>query len=304
MDWNEVAVFARVVEAGSFTKAAEQLGVPKSTVSRRVSRLEQALGVRLLQRTTRRLALTDAGAEYHERVTRALADLEEANAFVADLQGAPRGSLRLTAPPDLGQLLGGLIAGFGEAFPDIRVEATMTARMVDLVGEGFDVALRAGRLRDSSLVARKVGELVSVVVASPAYLEGRRRPVQVSDLAKHDCILFRAKDHRDTWSLVRDDGTKADVRVAGRIATDDYGFVRSATLGGAGVALLPWYHARRPLADGRLVRLLSRWAWHGAALYLVTPTGRHVPRKVTAFKDFVVAQIAAGTLSPREGRSE
>lgn len=299
MDWNEVAVFARVVEAGSFTRAAEQLGVPKSTVSRRVSRLEQALGVRLLQRTTRRLSLTDAGAAYHERITRALAELEEANAFVADLEGAPRGSLRLTAPPDLAQLLGGLIAGFQTAYPDIRVDATMTARMVDLVGEGFDVALRAGRLRDSSLVARKVGELVSVVVASPAYLEGRKRPAQVADLARQDCLLFRAKDHRDTWALVRDDGTEAEVRVSGRLVTDDYGFLRSATLGGAGVSLLPWYHARRPLADGRLVRLLSRWAWHGAALYLVTPTGRHVPRKVTAFKDYVLDQVAAGQLSPQ-----
>jgi len=306
MDWNEVAVFTRVVDAGSFTKAAEQLGVPKSTVSRRVSRLEQALGVRLLQRTTRRLSLTDAGAAYYDRVSEAFVHLEEASAVVSDLQGAPRGLLRVTAPPDLGNLLGETLVEFRRSYPDIRVELSLTGRLVDLVGEGFDVAMRGGKLQDSSLVAKKLGEMSEIVVAAPRYLEGRRPPETPEDLPQHAVVVFRGRDGHVEWTLQRADGARATVPLRGELGGDEYGFVRAATIAGAGVALLPYFHASRALEDGRLVRLLPGWEQRGASLHLVFPSGRHLPRKVQAFKDFVAERVMPRTVGepvlPREMR--
>src|SRR5262245_19114285 len=191
MDLNRISLFVAVVEARSFSAAARTLGVPKSSVSRGVAQLESDLGVRLLQRTTRALHLTDAGHAYFDQVSRALAAVGEATAQVSDMQGSARGVVRLTAPTDM-PALAALLARFVELHPEIHVETVITARHVDLVEEGIDLAVRAGKLRDSSLIARRAGRDVMALFASPRYLKRNPPPRRVRDLAEHQCLMFRA----------------------------------------------------------------------------------------------------------------
>jgi len=291
MDLNQVGVFVRVVEKRGFTAAAQALGLPKSSVSRAVSRLETALGVRLLQRTTRRLHLTEAGAAFYDRASRALTDLSEARDAAGEQQDAPRGVVRVTAPVDLGvEFLAEIVARFARRFPEIRVEMNLTSRRVDLVEEGFDLALRAGRLSDSSLVARKLGTIEARLVASPAYLRRRGTPRSVDDLAAHECVLFRGREGAAEWPLIGPDGpTRVEVR--GAIDADDISFLRRAVLAGAGIALLPWVMCARDVHAGKLTRVLPEHASRGSQLHLVYPSSRQVPRRVAVFRDFVVESM-------------
>jgi DNA-binding transcriptional LysR family regulator len=193
IDLNDVATFVRVADGGGFTAAANALGVPKSTVSRSLARLERVLGVRLVHRTTRALALTEAGRAYYDRVRGAVLGVAEATADVVDLGTEPRGSIRVTTPVDVGQvLLAEVVAGFVQRYPQVHFEVTLTSRIVDLVAEGFDLALRASELRDSSLVARRIGNTGMGLFASPAYLKRRGTPKAVADLASHEFIRFRS----------------------------------------------------------------------------------------------------------------
>jgi DNA-binding transcriptional LysR family regulator len=293
MDLNKVAVFVRVVEAESFTGAARALGAPKSSVSRSVAQLEQDLGVRLLHRTTRKLHLTDAGAAYYDKVSRALAGVDEATAAVTDMDGAERGAVRITAPVDVGVfLLGRLLARFAKRHPGVRVELSLTSRMVDLVEEGFDLALRAGRLRDSSLVRRRLATLEMALFASPGYVRRRGQPREIAGLADHDAVLFRARGGKATWRLSGPDGDES-VDVAGPIAVDDFLFVRKALLAGAGIGFLPAFLVHRDAERGRAVRVLPEWVARGSALQLVYPPGRYVPRRVALLRDFLAQELSA-----------
>jgi len=194
VDLNRVAVFLRVVEVQSFTAAAEALGLPKSSVSRSVAHLEESLGVQLLQRTTRAVQLTDAGRLYFEEASRALGALEQAQATLSQLDSRPQGPVRITAPADLGaQVLAPLAARFVRRTPGITLEFVLTARLVNLVEEGVDLAVRAGPLRDSSLISRRVSGLDAWIFASPAYLDARGTPTSLEELASHDCVLFRPR---------------------------------------------------------------------------------------------------------------
>lgn len=288
MDLNKVAVFLRVVESQSFTAAAIALGVPKSTVSRSVAQLEEALGVRLLQRTTRKLSLTDAGVTYYERSSRALADLAEASAAVSDMQGTPRGTVRVTAPVDLGLgVLGEIIVRFVRRYPGIRVDLDLSARTVDLVAEGFDLALRAGRLGDSSLVARKIGAIAARLYATPVYLRRRGTPRSVADLASHDCVLFRPRSEKVEWQLAGPSGVES-VEVTGAIAANDLSFVQKMVLDGMGIGLVPWFLCARELERKQLVHVLPDYASPGGSLNLVYPSSRHLPQRVALFRDFVI----------------
>jgi DNA-binding transcriptional LysR family regulator len=291
MNLNEIAVFARVVELGSFTRAAEQLGVPKSSVSRAVARLEERLGVRLLARSTRALRLTDAGVAYHERVTAALGLIDDAEHEVSHLQGAPRGTLRITAPYDIGVgFLAEITARFTARHPDVRVESVLTGRTVDLIAEGFDLALRAGQLRDSSLIARKIGAMEGRLFAAPAYLAARGTPATPEDLGHHGCVLFRPQNGKARWPLEGPSG-KVTVEVSGPIGADDLSFVRAATLAGGGIALLPWFLCAPDVAAGRLQRVLPAYEQTGVALYVVHPPGEHLPRRVAVFRDFLIQSL-------------
>lgn len=291
MNLNEIAVFARVVESGSFTRAAEQLGVPKSTVSRAVARLEERLGVSLLARSTRVVRLTEAGTAYHQRITAALGLIGNAEDEVAQLQGAPRGKIRITAPYDIGgDFLAEVVARFSARHPEVHVDVVLTNRVVDLIAEGFDLALRAGKLRDSSLIARKLGAMDHRLVAAPAYLAERGTPAAPADLGHHACLLYRPQDGKARW-ILEGAGGQVSVEVAGPVGADDLVFLRVAALAGGGIALLPAFLCAADVAAGRLVHVLPGYARTGDALYLVHPPGEQLPRRVALFRDFLIESL-------------
>jgi DNA-binding transcriptional LysR family regulator len=295
IDLNKVAIFVRVVEAQSFTAAGAALGIPKSSVSRSVSQLEETLGARLLQRTTRKLSLTDAGVAYYERASRALAGIEEATSCVNEMQGTPRGTVRITAPVDLGvSMLAPIVTRFARKHRGIRVEISLSSRTVNLVEEGFDLALRAGRLRDSSLIGRRIGSLAAHLFASPGYLKRRGVPQVPAELPAHDCVVFRSQHGKGEWRLSGPGGEEV-VEVTGPIAADDLFFVRKVALAGGGIAWLPSVLCARDVERGRLVRVLPRHASGGGWLHLVYPSSRHLPQRVALFRDFLLASLATVT---------
>lgn len=291
MDLNRVAVFVRVVDEHGFTAAAKALGVPKSSVSRAVSLLEQDLGVRLLQRSARKLSLTEAGSVFYEGVSRSFTAVQEAATAVMEMEAGLRGSIRITTPVDVGVwLLAPAVARFGRLHPGVHIDAVLTGRIVDLVEEGFDLALRAGPMRDSSLIARKVGSFGRALYASPRYLERHGTPTRVADLAGHRCVLFRATRGRAMWELSGPTGPET-VEVTGPLNVDDFSFVQRALLSGAGIGLLPAFVAGREVKRGRLVRVLPEHILPGAPLHLVYPSTRYVPHRVVVFRDFLFKRL-------------
>jgi DNA-binding transcriptional LysR family regulator len=291
LDLNRVAVFARVVEAGSFTAAAAALGVRKSSVSRSVTALEETLGIRLLQRTTRRLSLTDAGAAYYARARDALAAIEEAQRAASSRGAEARGVVRITAPVNLAGDLANVTSAFVRAHPAVRVEVSLTARFVDLVKEGFDLAVRAGPLVDSSLLARKLGEDEIGLFASPAYLDRAGRPRRLSDLARHDCILYRAPGATAVWRLSGPRGEE-EVSVRGRVETDEFAFVRASAREGVGIAFIPIGMVASLVEGGELERVLSRYALRGSPLHVVWPSRGFEPAAVRLLRDALVEALA------------
>lgn len=311
MDLNHVTTFLRVVENDSFTAAAAALGLPKSSVSRNVAHLEEDLGVRLLQRSTRRIGLTEAGKAFYERARAALTGLEEASVAASDLGREPRGTIRVTAPADAGALvLADLVARFVRRYPLIHVELSLTARMVDLVEEGFDLALRAAvRLDDSALLVRRIGSMESGLFAAPGYLRRRGPLASLAELSQHDCVLFRSRGANATWRLSgppegsSGDGESAEARVEhaiavqGPIAADDISFVMAAVRAGAGIGLLPAFLCVEQVLRGKLVRLLPAYASHEASLHLVMPSGRYVPARVALLRDYLLKHLGELTLT-------
>ena len=292
MDLNHIVSFLRVVEAGSFTGAAKALGVPTSTVSRQIAQLEEALGMRLLQRTSRHVQLTDAGVAYHERVAPALSSLDEASMEIRDLQETPSGLVRITAPSDLSvDYLALPLAEFARLHPKIQVELVLTGRTIDLVAEGFDMAIRAGEIRDGSLIARKLGESNLVLAASSGYLERRGEPVTLADLASHDCIGFRANRGRVTWTLQGPEGVVA-VDVQCQVSADDFSFVRALLLADAGVAFAPRSLVMTGIRQGTLRRVLPGYGVQlPGGLYLVYPSAKHLPRRVALLRDHLLRAL-------------
>lgn len=295
MDYNDVPLFVRVVEAGSFTAAAAALGREKSSVSRSIARLEEELGVRLLQRTTRRLGLTDAGQAFFERVRPAVTGVEEAANAARELGSEPRGTVRLTSLPESDALsVAVAIADFVNRYPKIHVDVTLTGRTVDLVAEGYDLAVRAGHLTDSTLVARRIGSTDLALFAAPAYLKRRGRPASVGDLTRHDCVLFRARGSRATWTLVGPSGeesTTTTVEVTGAVSADDLAFVARCAAAGSGVALIPAMLARDFVQRGALELVLPEHHAVGAPVHVVLPSSTFVPARVVLLRDFLVEHL-------------
>jgi DNA-binding transcriptional LysR family regulator len=298
IDLNDVATFVRVAQGSGVTAAARALGVPKSTVSRALARLEQALGVRLVQRTSRALALTDAGKAYYERVHGAVASVSDASSDVVDMGTEPRGTIRITSPVDVGQaLVADVVAAFSEKYPQVRFEVSLTSRVVDLVAERYDLAVRASLLHDSSLVVRKLGAANLGLFASPEYLQRRGIPTQVADLAAHDFITFRASTASapsvfgPTLSLSGPDGDE-QVETHGALAADDLLFVQRLVVAGAGIGPLPLFFsacASRAEQEG-LRRVLPSWVLRGPGLAIVAPSAQHEPRRVKLFRDALLAE--------------
>lgn len=297
MDLNAMTVFAKVAQCQSFTQAARALGLPKSTVSRRIADLERELGARLLQRTTRRLSLTDAGRTFERHCARIVAEVEDAERAVSELHRAPRGLLRVSAPLSF-EFLGGLVAEYLAEHPDVTIDLVCTDRVVDLVDEGFDLAIRAGKLADSSLVARRLGGVRRRLVASPDYLERRGKPRSPAALAEHDCLVFGGGPRTGSFRLEREPGREPlEVPLRARFVVNDVGVLFEATLAGLGIALLPETRVAEALASGRLAAVLPRWSSPEVPLHAVVPSARHLAPKVKSF----LAHLAA-RLGPRRGR--
>jgi DNA-binding transcriptional LysR family regulator len=294
LDLNAALVLVRVVQAGSFRAAAQALGMPKTTVSRKVSELEAQLGVQLLQRTTRRHSLTDAGVAFVEEAEAAIARLEAAQEAVAELQREPRGTLRVTTAVTIGELfLAPVLAEFLEAFPAVDVLLQLTDRPVDLVAERFDVAIRAGVLPESSLIAIRLGSSTFRVVASPAYLTRHGTPQRPSDLTSHACLRFTRSglEVRSNWPF--GSGARAsEVPVAGRLVSDDFVVLRTAAEQGLGIARLPGLLVHESIQAGRLVALLDDQAPPADPLHLLYPGGGRLPARTRAFIDFVQPRMA------------
>jgi DNA-binding transcriptional LysR family regulator len=281
MDLNEILVFTRVVQAGSFTGAARSLGTPKSTVSRKVLDLEERLGSRLLQRTTRKLSLTDVGRTYYEYCARSIAELEAAERAVSELEQAPRGLLRVTAPVNFG-FLGPIVSSFLERYPELQLELVCSDRVVDMVEERFDVGVRVGALSDSTLIVKSLGSAHRVLVASRNYLQRRGRPRSPQELSEHACLRLGAGVERAKYRLT--DGESAvDLEVAARLVVNDMEVLHTAALEGLGIALLPMFRCVDDLEARRLERVLRNWNATPTPIQAVYPSTRHLSPKVKSF---------------------
>jgi DNA-binding transcriptional LysR family regulator len=291
-DLHDLRAFCRVADLGSITAAAKALGETKGSVSRRLTRLERALGVTLLRRSPRLVQTTDDGAAYRARVGRVLELLDEANSRAQHARVVPSGHLRVTAPFDLAvSVFGGIVAGFVERYPDVTVEMLLTEAFLDFDANQIDVALRAtGSLPDSSLIAHRLAPIDAGLFATPAYLEKHGRPRRVDDLQKHRMLVFRGVRGAATLSLrKRDDDKPVRVRVNAAVTATDFTFCKSAALADGGIAMLPTLIARREVDEGRLVPVLRDYVLIEASLYLVHPAARFLLPKVRVFRDWVVA---------------
>ncbi len=281
MDLNEIVVFARVVQAGSFTKAAAKLGMPKSTVSRKVSDLEERLKSRLLQRTTRKLSLTDVGRAYYESCARIVGEIEDGERAVSRLQESPRGLLRVTAPVNVA-FLGPIVGDYLKRYREVRLDLFCTARAVDLVEERFDLGIRAGTLADSTLIARSLGSSRWCLVATPAYLKRRGRPRSPDDLKKHDCLLFGTGIDNAGVHLENADRS-VQVALSPRLMVTDMDVLHAVAAAGLGIALLPASRCAEDLAARRLERVLAQWNAPSTPVHVVYPSTQHLSPKVKTF---------------------
>ncbi len=289
-------VFVRVVETGSLSAAGRALGLAPSSVSRRIAELEDMLGIRLLQRTTRKLSLTEAGETYYERSRDIVQSVDEANLAVTEKRAGPSGVLRVTVPASVARLhIAPAVAAFQGQYPAVRVAMSVTDRMVDIIGEGLDVAIRIGQLDDSSLIARKVGEARRLVCAGPSYLKRAGRPKRPEDLTEHACLTFRSHPGTNLWRF--GDGEAAtEVRATGPFFADDGEALVAAACAGLGLVLLPEWLVGGEISRGRLVEVLSGFPPDPAStpLYAIYPPGPYVAPKVRAFIDFLAGRFSHG----------
>ncbi|MBP2315809.1 LysR family transcriptional regulator [Azospirillum soli] len=288
---DDMLAFIKVVDSKSFTAAAERLNLSKSVVSRRIAELENRLGARLLNRTTRKLSLTEVGQAYYDRCTRILADLEEAEQAVADLHAAPRGRLRVNAPVSFGILhLAPAVAEFLERYPSIEIEMDLNDRYVDLIDEGYDLAVRIGRLRDSSLIAKRLAPNRQVVCASPAYLEKHGTPQTPEELSNHNCLIYTNVPTAEQWQFRVGDQTR-NVRVSGSLRANNGDLLREAAIAGVGIIVMPTFLCGDALAKGELQCLLLDYYATESNVYAVYPQNRHLSPKVRAFVDFLAERF-------------
>lgn len=292
---SDIAVFVRVADRGSFTAAAVELNLSKAVVSKYVSRLEQRLGARLLNRTTRRLTLTEAGAVLLEKSHAALSDLRDAELEVARLTDAPRGVLRVTAPTSFVLLhLGPLLPQFLARHPAVSLDLTLDDRLADLVGERYDVALRVwAALSDSSLVARRLAPCRLVVCAAPAYLKRRGSPKNPSELTRHNCLTYSLERTRSAWHFKAPGRRAVGVSVRGNLRCNNAIALKQATVEGAGILCCPTFFVGEELAGGKLVEVLPSYKVPELVIYAVYPQRRHLLPSVRAFVDFLVEKIPA-----------
>ncbi len=284
---NDMALFVEVAKARSFRKAAEAAGIPNSTLSRRISELEKAIGLRLLHRTTRKIELTEAGQLYYARSKRIVDEARLAHEQLGEMLAQPSGVLRVSLPVDFATLyLAPIVVDFAQQYPGITFEFDLTPRRVDLVTEPFDVAIRMGQLEESGLIARLIGKHARYLYASPAYIEASGEPAAPADLSAHECICMPKVS---SW-ILHQDGTKSEVGVHGRFTLNSVGMIRTLAVNDQGIAMLPEKIVADDLAAGRLRRVLSGWQGSSVSIYAVTET-RLTPAKTQRFIEFLSARL-------------
>lgn len=285
--------FVRVVEAGGISAAAQRWEVAKSAVSRRLAELEEGLGVQLLHRTTRRLHLTETGRSFYERAVQILADLEEAEAAVTAEHCELRGRLRVAAPMSFGLLhLGPAINDFVQQHPALEFDLDFNDRQIDLLQEGFDVGIRIAQLADSSLIARRLAPVRSMVCASPEYLRRHGVPQHPDELAQHRCLLYSNCAAPERWDYRDRDGAERAVTVGEAMRSNNGDQLRGAAIAGLGVVKAPTFIVHQALVRAELVPVLREYGWAGTNAYAIYPQTRHLSRRVRAFVDFLVQRFA------------
>jgi DNA-binding transcriptional LysR family regulator len=286
---DDVLIFVKVAQFESISRAARSLGMPISTVSRRLSVLESKLGVSLLRRTTRRVTLTAQGREYFNQCREPLTLMEEAERALTQGQKTPEGMLRISVPVILGQEpFLNFLSGFLKVQPRIRIDLFITNLFLDLVAENIDVAIRFGELEDSSVVARRIGKSIRYVVAAPEYLKGRKLPVAPADLKLHDCVMLNARNSETDWDLLCG-RKKARIRVAGPISSRDFNSVSTFVHRGHGIGLIPSTYCETAFASGALIRLLPKWASSEIPVFAVYSNRKFQPLRLNVFLNALAA---------------
>ncbi|WP_428035288.1 LysR family transcriptional regulator [Amphritea sp.] len=290
-----IPVFVAVVQYGGFSPAARFLGISKSAVSKRISQLEQQLGVKLLHRTTRKLSLTEAGEHYFEHALKANLAARDAEDAVAQLQGEPQGRLRINTPMSFGRLhMAPMIPKFLKKYPRIRIDLVMDDKRLDLVSGGFDLAIRGGALPDSTLVARRLATLNSVLCASPDYLERHGYPQQLDDLLQHNCLSFSYSNDVKEWSFTQGN-QRHSVVVSGNYQVNNSEALLEAVRQGLGIARLPTFVAGPDIRTGRLKVLFPEYKMPELAINAVLIERQYMPAKVRAFLDFAIEYFGSET---------
>jgi len=288
-----IRMFIRVVESGKFSAVGRELGIGQPTVSKQIAALESHLGAQLLMRTSRSLAITDAGREFFESARRAIADLEAAESRIGRGLSSPSGLVRVGVAPSFGALhIVPRLPEFFRRYPDVAVEVLASERSANLIEEGIDVAIRNGELADSSLVARKIGSTSVIVVASPAYLKDRGEPKKPADLAGHSCIVFSSQSGPRPWQFAGRNGPTSYVPL-GPFRTNDGDQIRAAVLNGIGAAQVPHWLCARELEAGSVRRIMQKYEPAPLPISAVRPASRRLATKVSVFLDFLAEALAA-----------
>ncbi len=284
---NSMKTFVEVVNSEGFTAAANKIGLSRAQVSKSVMQLEAHLGARLLNRTTRRVSLTEIGRIYYERCRDILNDIDEIEELAGEQATQPRGTLTVAAPTSFGVMqLNNAIPGYLKQYPDVQISMSLNDRFVDVVAEGFDLAIRIAELEDSSLVARRIAPCKRVLVASPDYLEHHGEPKVPQDQAVHRCLVYANDLRPGSWTLNGDQGAEV-VRVNGPVCADNGDLLKDAAVAGLGVTLLPTFIVGPELKAGRLVQVLERYCPSEISVYAVFPSRRYVSAKVRTFVDYL-----------------
>jgi DNA-binding transcriptional LysR family regulator len=290
LNLNEIVIFVKIVEVGSFIGAARALDMPKSTISAKLTSLEKRLGVTLIRRTTRKLHITDGGEAYYNQCLKALAQIMAAEEQVTQNQSAPHGQLRLTAPVELGAaILPPVIEEFSRIYPDVNLDIILTDRAVDLVEEGIDIGIRAGHLRDSSLISKRLGTIYFAPFASAKYLRRNKEPKTPKDLEGH-CVITFSPLGSEEWQLVSQ-REKQTVQIKKRLVTNDLHLIKALTVSGMGISLIPTFLCYQEAKTGKLIRVLENWRSETRPVHFVYPAQKYVSPKIKAFID-----VATGLL--------
>lgn len=288
----DMGIFAKVVETQGFSSAAQSLNMSKSNVSRRISELEERLGIRLLQRTTRKMGLTDSGHVFYQHCARVLAEAEQAEAAINQIQSAPRGLLKVSLPETFGRFfVMPLIPEFMRRYPEIRIKLAITNRAVDIIEEGFDVAIRKGVIKDTTLIAVQLGQSQQQLYASPSYIEEFGRPLLPEDLKDHFCLATEDENGRTPIKLLSKDSSKV-ISITPRLIVNDHGMLHKMVTEGLGVSLVPGFLVRENLKDGTLVRIMDEWVGPSVPFNAVYPSYKGIAPNTRAFLDFIREKLA------------